>query len=190
MLFSCKKKKKKDNTPPLYHNYSIKIKYCQDLTFSLKYVIIVVGGEMDKKNEHLFASRRNAPGRIIIGAGAGNAAGRAAKAKTKKKKKKRSSPYIIPQHARTCQEFFEKFFCKIFVKFGLSSLDFKKFLWYNIYGGREATNEQTFVSPPQPPNLLLYHKGAAFVKSFRENFFRKFFKKVLLSFFVCDIIIL
>jgi hypothetical protein len=66
----------------------------------------------------------------------------------------------------------------------LSSLEIKKFLWYNIYGEREATSEQMFGLPPQPPDLLLYHKRSCVVKCFCENFFRKFFKKVLHYFFI------
>ena len=66
---------------------------------------------MDKKGEHLFASRRNAPGCIIIGAGAGNAAGRAAKAKTKKKKK---DPPLILYHETPglVKSFLKNFFVK------------------------------------------------------------------------------
>ena len=125
----------------------------------------------------MFALRRNAAGCIARRSWSCNSAGRAEVLKKKKKKKKRSSLYIIPRHARTCQDFFEKYFCKIFVKFGLSSLEIKFFLWYNRIGERETQNEQTFVSPPNPPIFYYIIKelrlSSVFTKIFLENFFKK-----------------
>ena len=141
---------------------------------------------MDQKSEQMFACGDNAPGCVAYRSWSWQRR-RACRGTHKKKKKKIDPLYIIPQIGCVCQEFFEKFFCKICVKFGLSSLEIKIFLWYNRIGGGhpKKTNGR---SPPQPPDLLLYHKGAAFVKCFCEIFFKKFLQKVLHYFFTCDII--
>jgi hypothetical protein len=173
IIFFVKKKKKRVH-PPLYHNYNTKNKIKKDLTFLFFYAIIVVGGEMDQKSEHLFACG----GATHPGVSRGSWSWTTPPGVPKiLKKKKRSSPYIIPQHAGTCQEIFEKFFCKIFVKFGLSSLEIKKFLWYNIIGrGRRLANKRSGC-PPNPPIFYYIIKGAAlssvFVKIFLENFLKK-----------------
>ena len=146
------------------------------------FIIIVVGGITHLKaniclgersfvrtfvrkrtREHLF---------VFIGAGAAN--GRSREKLSKKKKKNRSPPYIISHFRSICQYFFEKYFCKICVKFGLSSLVITKFLWYNIYGGRGGFT-RTFVRSPYNPPTLHYtirscDLSRVFGKILSENF--------------------
>ena len=78
----------------------------------------MVGGEIDQKGEQMFALRRNAPGCVKKGAGAGNSAGRI----KKKKKKKKILPLLLYHRSvalvnRFLKTFFIKFCDFCFVKY-------------------------------------------------------------------------
>ena len=105
--------KKKKTTPPIITYYNTKNKIKKDLTFSIFYDIIVVGGEMDPKHEHLFARTRiSTPPGVSWELELRNAAGRAAK--NQKKKKKNILPLLL---YHTSDPFVNTFLKTFFIKF-------------------------------------------------------------------------
>ena len=90
------------------------------------------------------------------------------------------SPFIISYFGSVCQVFFKNFFKKIFH----FSIDFWFRKWYNYYRkwkekGENGIGVRRMLNPPKSPLIILYHKELGFVKSFWENFSKKYFKKLL-----------
>ena len=99
------------------------------------------------------------------------------------------SPFIISYFGSVCQVFFKNFFKKIFH----FSIDFWFRKWYNYYRkwkekGENGIGVRRVLNPPKSPLIILYHKELGFVKSFWENFSKKYFKKLLTFGWKFDII--
>ena len=98
--------------------------------------------------EHLFASRRNAPG--CVGRRGAGAANSGAEFFSPPKKKDLPLFYYTTTRQGLVKHINKNFFIKFFQNFSLSSLEIKIFLWYN----RRGEFARTFVrANPQPPNL-------------------------------------
>ena len=120
---------------------------------------------MDQKSEQMFARGATPPGVSRKELGATTSPGVPRKPIVKKKKK--ILPLLLYHRSVALVNRFLKTF---FIKFSVSSIDFKKFLWYNIYGERDTQNEQMFGLPPNPQIFYYIIKGAALSSIFAKIF--------------------